>query len=74
MAAGEFAFGAISPRAFAASDRRDFVIPDDIKTLAVPVLGHRIIVTADASMNGRDTAAVIADLLERVEVPVAERE
>jgi MoxR-like ATPase len=61
-------------RAFAASDRRDFVIPDDIKTLAVPVLSHRIIVTADASMNGRDTAAVIADLLERVEVPVAERE
>ena len=41
-------------RAYAASDRRDFVIPDDVKALALPVLGHRIIVTADASMNGRD--------------------
>jgi MoxR-like ATPase len=61
-------------RAYAASDRRDFVIPDDVKVLAVPVLGHRIIVTADASMNGRDTAAVIDDIMTSVEVPVAERE
>ena len=61
-------------RAYAASDRRDFVIPDDVKVLAVPVLGHRIIVTADASMNGRDTAAVIEEILTSVEVPVAERE
>ena len=50
-------------RAYAASDRRDFVIPDDVKALAVPVLGHRIIVTADASMNGRDTAAVIDEIM-----------
>jgi len=61
-------------RAYAASDRRDFVIPDDVKVLAVPVLGHRIIVTADASMNGRDTAAVIEEIMTSVEVPVAERE
>jgi MoxR-like ATPase len=50
------------------------VIPDDVKALAVPVLGHRIIVTADASMNGRDTAAVIDEIMTSVEVPVAERE
>ncbi len=60
-------------RAYAAAERRDFVIPDDVKTLARPVLGHRIIVTADAAMSGRDTAAVIDDILTTVEVPVAER-
>ena len=61
-------------RAYAAADRRDFVIPDDVKVLAVPVLGHRIIVTAYASMNGRDTASVIEEIMTSVEVPVAERE
>ena len=47
---------------------------DDVKSLAVPVLGHRIIVTADAAMTGRDTAAVIGDILAAVDVPIAERE
>jgi MoxR-like ATPase len=61
-------------RAFAAAARRDYVVPDDVKALAHPVLGHRIIVTADAAMTGRDTAAVIADLLATVDVPLAERE
>src|SRR4029078_7461526 len=61
-------------RAFAAAARRDYVIPDDVKALAAPVLGHRIIVTADAAMAGRDTAAVITDILATVDVPIAERE
>jgi MoxR-like ATPase len=61
-------------RAYAAAERRDFVIPDDVKHLAAPVLSHRLIVTADAAMAGRDTAAVIADILASVEVPVAEPE
>jgi MoxR-like ATPase len=61
-------------RAYAAAARRDYVIPDDVKALAAPVLSHRIIVTADAAMTGRDTAAVIADILAMVEVPVSERE
>ncbi len=39
-------------RAFAAAEERDYVIPDDVKALAVPVLAHRIIVTADAVMSG----------------------
>jgi MoxR-like ATPase len=61
-------------RAYAAAERRDFVIPDDVKHLAAPVLSHRLIVTADAAMAGRDTHAVIADILAAVEVPVAEPE
>ena len=61
-------------RAYAAAERRDYVIPDDVKALAAPVLAHRLIVTADAAMAGRDTSSVIADLLATVEVPVAERD
>jgi MoxR-like ATPase len=61
-------------RAYAAAARRDYVIPDDVKALASPVLGHRIIVTADAAMTGRDTLAVIAEVLATVDVPISERE
>jgi MoxR-like ATPase len=61
-------------RAYAASARRDYVIPDDVKALIGPVLAHRLIVTADAAMAGRDTLTVIADLSATVEVPVAERD
>ena len=50
------------------------MIPDDVKALAAPVLTHRLIVTADAAMAGRDTSSVITDLLATVEVPVAERD
>jgi MoxR-like ATPase len=61
-------------KALAAAERRDFVIPDDVKTLAGPVLGHRVIVTADAAMAGRDAGVVIAEVLGTVEVPVTEPE
>jgi MoxR-like ATPase len=61
-------------RAHAAAARRDYVIPDDVKALTAPVLTHRLIVTADAAMAGRDTSSVITDLLATVEVPVAERD
>ncbi|MBI2238191.1 MAG: AAA family ATPase [Actinobacteria bacterium] len=57
-------------RAMAAAEERDYVIPDDVKTLAVPVLSHRIIVTADAVMSGRSPGAVLAELLAEVAVPV----
>jgi MoxR-like ATPase len=57
-------------RALAAAEGRDYVIPDDVKGLAVPVLAHRLIVTADASMTGRTAATVLTELLEEVRVPV----
>jgi MoxR-like ATPase len=59
-------------RAYAAADERDFVIPDDVKALAPAVLGHRVIVTADAAMAGRHAGVVIDELLTSTEVPVAE--
>jgi len=60
-------------RAFAASEGRDYVIPDDVKALVVPVLSHRVLVTADAAMNGRTPNAVLAELLEEVPVPIRDR-
>jgi MoxR-like ATPase len=58
-------------RAYAAADARDFVIPDDVKALAKPVLSHRVIVTADAVMSGRSVDAVLNELLHEVPVPVS---
>jgi MoxR-like ATPase len=57
-------------RALAAADERDFVVPDDVKALARPVLAHRIIVTADAVMTGRSPRSVVEELLNGVAVPV----
>ncbi len=57
-------------RALAASDGRDYAIPDDIKSLAVPVLAHRLIVSADAAMSGRNAETVLAETLAEVPVPV----
>jgi MoxR-like ATPase len=58
-------------RAMAAAEQRDYVVPDDVKTLALPVLAHRVIVTADAVMSGRSPGAVLTELLDEVRVPVA---
>jgi MoxR-like ATPase len=59
-------------RAMAAADERDYVIPDDVKGLAVPALAHRIIVTADAVMSGRSPQVILQEILTEVPVPVAE--
>ena len=55
-------------RAIAALDERDYVLPDDLQQLAVPVLAHRVIPTADAQLAGRDTDTVVAELVRRVPV------
>jgi MoxR-like ATPase len=57
-------------RSVAAAEERDYVIPDDVKALAVPVLAHRMIVTADAVMGGRTSVAVLQELMGEVPVPV----
>ena len=49
---------------------RDFVEPDDIKQLAVPILAHRVLLSAEARMGDLTTAHVIAELLGRLPVPV----
>jgi MoxR-like ATPase len=59
-------------RALAAAEERDYVVPDDVKTLAVPALAHRIIVSADAVMAGRNADTVVQELLDEVVVPLEE--
>ncbi|HEU4355264.1 MAG TPA: MoxR family ATPase [Actinomycetota bacterium] len=58
-------------RSMAAAEERDYVIPDDVKGLALPVLSHRVIVTADAVMGGKTSGMVLQELLAEVAVPVA---
>ena len=48
---------------------RDFVIPDDVKQVALPVLRHRIDLSPDLQIEGSDTDAVLAQLLEQVTAP-----
>ncbi|MCH8206231.1 MAG: MoxR family ATPase, partial [Chloroflexi bacterium] len=51
---------------------RDHVLPDDIKELAVPMLSHRIIVSAAARMRGMNGGDVVAEIVEQVPVPGAQ--
>jgi MoxR-like ATPase len=57
-------------RALAAIRGRDYVLPDDIKFLAPYVLTHRAILSSQSRLRGRDAAAVLAEILESVPVPV----
>jgi MoxR-like ATPase len=56
-------------RARAALEGRDYVIPDDVKALAVPVLRHRLTLSPAAEIEGRDMEALVADLVEATEAP-----
>ena len=56
-------------RALAGVSGRDYVVPDDVKMLAQPILAHRLILSPEARMNERSTADVVSDLLSRVPVP-----
>jgi MoxR-like ATPase len=58
-------------RAHAVLGGRGFVLPDDIKNLAVSVLAHRLIPTAEARIGRRDAQQIVSDLLERVPVAVS---
>lgn len=57
-------------QAYAASLGREFVLPDDIKTLAPLVLSHRIVLTPETRARGISDTAVISDLLNRIPIPV----
>jgi MoxR-like ATPase len=56
-------------KAYAILQGRDFVIPDDIKYMTIPVLQHRLILSAETEMEGRSAATVIKLLIEKIEVP-----
>jgi MoxR-like ATPase len=56
-------------KAFAAMNGRDFVTPDDIRTVCYPVLNHRIILAPEREMEGIEVEDVIKDILNKIEVP-----
>jgi MoxR-like ATPase len=56
-------------RAVAALEGRDYVLPDDLQALAVPVLAHRIIPTAESQLSRRTTDAIVADIVRRLPIP-----
>jgi len=56
-------------KAFAAMDGRDYVIPDDVKASARPVLRHRIMLRPEADLEGITPDQVLEDVLRAVEVP-----
>jgi MoxR-like ATPase len=76
---GELELGA-SPRAtmalyqacqaWAGIQGRDYILPDDIKHLALPVLCHRMIVSPQAQLHGRSAEEMIRDIIAAVPVPV----
>jgi MoxR-like ATPase len=60
---------AVAARAAAALDGRDYVVPDDVKNLAVPALRHRLVLSAAAEIEGRKVDLVLKGLVERVAAP-----
>lgn len=56
-------------KAYALLQGRDFVTPDDIKTIVPPVLEHRLIITVDAEMQGFTIEKLAQALLDKIEVP-----
>ncbi len=60
-------------RAVAASRGRDYVIPDDIKDIVNPVLGHRILLSPEAQMRGASAEDILDNLVGRVPIPAREQ-
>ncbi len=58
-------------QARAVADGRDYAIPDDVKALARPALGHRVILSSAARIQGATAADAIAEVLEQTPVPGA---
>ena len=56
-------------RAQAALAGRDFVVPDDLQAVAVPVLAHRLVLTSEARAARRSATDLVRQLLERIPVP-----
>ncbi|MDR3260691.1 MAG: MoxR family ATPase [Tannerella sp.] len=58
-----------SAKSFALLQGRDFITPEDVKFIAPSILRHRLILTAEAEMEGHTPLKVVQRLIEKVEVP-----
>jgi MoxR-like ATPase len=59
----------LASKALAALEGRDFVTPDDVRFLAPPALRHRVVLRAEAEIEGQTPDSAIARVLARVPVP-----
>ncbi|MFC1965087.1 AAA family ATPase [Chloroflexota bacterium] len=60
----------MASQAMAAIQGRNYVIPDDVKHLAVPVLAHRLIVKAETGLRGQSAEGIVEEVVSTVPVPV----
>lgn len=58
-----------SAKAFAAIQGRDFVTPEDVKSMAKPVIRHRVIITPEKEMEGLSSDEVTQQIIDKIEVP-----
>lgn len=56
-------------RARAALEGRDYVIPDDVKLLAIPALRHRVLLSPAAQIDGRQVEQIVTDMVDATEAP-----
>ncbi|MCX8140327.1 MAG: MoxR family ATPase [Gemmataceae bacterium] len=61
-------------QALAAIQERDFVVPDDVKRLAIPVLAHRLILKPESRLRKRTPQLVVQELVADARVPVTDRQ
>jgi MoxR-like ATPase len=59
-------------QALASFQGRDFVLPDDIKKVAEPVLSHRMVIKPSARLHNHTPAQVIKEVLDSVEIPLGQ--
>ncbi len=62
----------LAAQALAAMRKRSYVIPDDVKYLAVPALAHRLISKTEAHLRGRSLETIVGEVVSSVPVPVEE--
>lgn len=53
---------------------RDYILPDDVRRMALPVLAHRLVLNPEARMKGASAQQVLTSVLEQVAVPIARRQ
>ena len=56
-------------KVLALMDGRDYVIPDDVKEVAIDILSHRMLLTEEAEVEGRKPQDIVSEALNKVEVP-----
>ena len=56
-------------KAIAAMSGRDFVTPEDIIRVAIPVLAHRVMLSPEKEMEGLTASDLIAQIIKKIEVP-----